>query len=88
MYQLDEYETTDGGRKSALVSASRQFLDKSRSDPPFLDRIITTDGMWVHYNEPEDIRMSMVWKNRDSPPPKKAKVIIFHGKSDVCRIHG
>ena len=66
--------------KSARVSASRRFLDRSRSDPTFLDRIITTDETWVHYYEPEDKRMSMVWKNRDSPPPKKAKVVKSMGK--------
>ena len=32
--------------------------------------------------------MSMVWKNRDSPPPKKAKVVKLMGKSDVSRIYG
>ena len=66
--------------KSARVGASRRFLDRSRSDPTFLDGIITTDETWVHYYEPEDKRMSMVWKNRDSPPPKKAKVVKSMGK--------
>ena len=33
--------------KSACVGVSRQFLDVSRSDPTFLDRIITTDEMGV-----------------------------------------
>ena len=66
--------------KSACVGVSRQFLDVSRSDSTFLDRIITTDETWVHYYEPEDKRMSMVWKNRDSPPPKKAKVVKLIGK--------
>ena len=66
--------------KSARVSASRRFLDRSRSDPTFLDHIITTDETLVHYYEPEDKRMYMVWKNRDSPPAKKAKVIKSMGK--------
>ena len=52
--------------KSARVGASRRFLDTGRSDPTFLHRIITTDVTWVHYYEPEDKRMSMVWKNHDS----------------------
>ena len=49
--------------KSACVSASRRFLDTGRSDPTFLDRINT----WVYYYEPEDKRMSVVWKNHESP---------------------
>ena len=52
----------------------------SRSDPTFLDRIITTGKTWVHYYESEEKRMSMVWKNRDSPPPNKAKVVKVMGK--------
>ena len=56
-------------KKNLLVfSASRRLLDTGRSDPTYLDRINTTDGTWVHYYELEDKRMSMVWKNHDSPP--------------------
>ena len=45
-----------------------------------MDRIITTDEKLLHYYEPEDIGMSMVWKNRDSPHQKKAKVVKLMGK--------
>ena len=74
--------------KTARFDASIRFLGISQSDPTFLDLIITTDETWVHYYEPEDKRMSMVWKIRDSPPLKKAKVVKLMGKSDLCRIHG
>ena len=74
--------------KSARFDASIRFLGISQSDPTFLDLIITTDETWVHYYEPEDKRMSMVWKNGASPPLKKAKVVKLMGKSDLCRIHG
>ena len=53
--------------KSARVGASRRLLDTGRSDSTFLRRINTTDETWVHYYEHEDKRMSMVWKNHDSP---------------------
>ena len=66
--------------KLARVAASRTFLRKVETDPTYLSRIITTDETWVHYYEPEDKRMSMVWKNHDSPPPKKAKVVKSMGK--------
>ena len=56
------------GRKSAHVGASRRFLDTGRLDPTFLDPINTTNETWVHYYEPEDKIMSVVWKNYDSPP--------------------
>ena len=74
--------------KTARFDASIRFLGISQSDPTFLDLIITTDETWVHYYEPEDKRMSMVWKIRDSPSLKKAKVVKLMGKSDLCRIHG
>ena len=34
----------------------------------------------MHCYEPEDKRIFMLWKNRDSPPPKKAKVVKMMGK--------
>ena len=81
MYPLDRYrDYQQRKKKSARVCASRRFLDISRSDPTFLDRIITMDETWVHYHEPGDKRMSMLWKNQDSPPPKKAKVVKLMGK--------
>ena len=89
-------QTTNRGIKSAREGASRRFLDISRSDPTFLDRIITTDETWLHYYEPEDKRMSMVWKNRDIPPPKKANVVklmekvmcvVFMDSSSVILVH-
>ena len=66
--------------KQVRVSASRTFLRKVETDRTFLSRIITTDETWVHYYEPEDKRMSMVWKHHNSPPPKKAKAIKSMGK--------
>ena len=66
--------------KSAHVCISRPFLDTSRSDPTFLDRTITMDETCVHYYEPEDKRMSMVWKNHISPLPKKAKAVKLMGE--------
>ena len=54
-------------------------MDISRSDPTFLDPILTTDETWVHYYEPED-KKCLVWKNRGSPPPKKAKAVKLMGK--------
>lgn len=66
--------------KQVRVSASMTFLRKVERDSTFLSRIITTDETWVHYYEPEDKRMSMVWKNHNSPPPKKAKAMKSMGK--------
>ena len=66
--------------KQVRVSVSKTFLRKVERDSTFLSRIITTDETWVHYYESEDKRMSVVWKNHNSPPPKKAKAIKSMGK--------
>lgn len=82
--------------KLTRVRTSRGFLARCRRDPTFLSRIITTDETWVHYYEPEDKRMSMVWKRHDEPPPKKAKVvksmdkvmcIVFMDNSGIILVH-
>ena len=69
-----------GHKKQVRVSASRSFLRKVECESTFLFRIITTDETWVHYYEPENKQMSMVWKNHNSPQPKKAKAIKSMGK--------
>ena len=56
------------------------FFRKVESDNTFLPRIITKDESWVHYYEPEDKRMSMVWKNYNSSSPKKARAMKSIGK--------
>ena len=37
----------------------------------FLNCIVTRDGMWVHYAEPETKAQSRQWIRAGSPPPKK-----------------
>lgn len=67
--------------KEARVRAAKSFLRKwKRGGDAFLDRIITTDESWFHYFEPESKQQSSVWKHKDSPPPKKAKVTKSMGK--------
>ena len=66
--------------KQVRVSTSMTFFRKVESDSTFLSRIITTDEIWVHYYEPEDKRMSMVWKNQNSPLSKKATAMKCMGK--------
>ena len=60
--------------KSACVCISRRFLDTSRSDPTFLDRIITMDETCVHYYEPED-KKNVYGMDESCPPPKKVKAV-------------
>ena len=66
--------------KLARVEASEKFLAHYQRDPSFLSKTISVDETWVHYYEPEDKKMSMVWKTPESPPPKKARAVKSMGK--------
>ncbi len=39
----------------------------------FLDKIVTGDETWIHYDTPETKRQSMQWKHRTSPSARKFK---------------
>ncbi|XP_054286123.1 histone-lysine N-methyltransferase SETMAR-like [Macrosteles quadrilineatus] len=56
----------------------QQFFD-DEGDGLF-NRIVTGDETWVHICTPESKRQSMVWKRKDEPTPKKAKVVESAGK--------
>lgn len=56
----------------------QQFFD-DEGDGLF-NRIVTGDETWVHIWTPESKRQSMVWKGKDEPTPKKAKVVESAGK--------
>ena len=66
---------------SDRVKDSNCFLKKFRAGgDQFLDRIITTDGTWFHYYDPETKHQSSQWKHAHSPAPKKTKVTKSMGK--------
>ena len=67
-------------QKECRVASSKEFLKRHMRDDTFLDRIITTDGTWLRYFEPESKRQSSVWKTSNSPPPKKARAVKSIGK--------
>ena len=39
----------------------------------FLLRLVTVDGTWVHYHEPENEAQSRQWVGPESLRPKKSK---------------
>jgi hypothetical protein len=41
------------------------------ADAQFLNTVITWDESWIKQYEPEIKQQSLVWKHKDSPPPKK-----------------
>jgi len=46
----------------------------------FLDSIVITDEIWVHYFTPESKCSSMQWHHTGSPKPKKVKTMFSAGK--------
>ena len=57
------------------VEVSRSFLRRwQKEGQRFLDRIVTVDETWLFFFDPESKQQSMQWKNKSSPPPKKARV--------------
>jgi len=68
--RTQEYMAASGAVIVVAVQAGRGL---------FLDTIVTTDEMWVHYFMPESKRSSMQWRHPGSPKPKKAKTTFFAG---------
>ena len=63
-------------QKDVRCAMSRENLRLFQQDPgEFVTRFVTVDETWVHHYKPETKEQSMQWKNSDSPPPKKAKVV-------------
>jgi histone-lysine N-methyltransferase SETMAR len=64
---------TDENR-AERVRCARNFFRMMRSNPGFLDRIITADETWLHYTTPESKTQSKQWVPKDSRSPTKARM--------------
>jgi hypothetical protein len=53
-------------KEGFLVASLTSFAQRQ-----FLERIVTTDEIWVHHYEPESKAQSMAWKRPTSPVAKK-----------------
>ena len=62
-------------QKRDRVKISKELLSMYKADKGFLDRIITGDGSWFHYYEPESKSQSKQWKRWDEPVPIKVKAV-------------
>ncbi len=50
------------------------FLTDYSQDPSILTRIVTSDKTWIHYFTPSTKKQTMVWKWKEEPAPKKARM--------------
>ena len=62
------------------ASVCSALLKRFRSKDDFLLCLVTVDGTWVHYYEPENKAQSRQWVGPGSPRPKKFKMQPSAGK--------
>ena len=71
---------TDDQKRSPL-DISRYLLSRYEDDPgDFIDRVVTQDETWVHFDPESKIMQSMQLKHPGSTPPKKFKRVSSAGK--------
>jgi [histone H3]-lysine36 N-dimethyltransferase SETMAR len=71
--------TTD--QQHDRLKTCRQLLERfSANREDFIFRYVTVDETWVHHFDPETKQQSMAWKHKESPPPKKFRVVPSAGK--------
>lgn len=64
-------------KKRIRIQISQDYLDCfKRNMTDFIQWFVTTDETWIPHYTPE----SKQWKHGDSPPPKKAKLVLSAGK--------
>ena len=61
-------------QKENRVLLSREILDRVKSEPYFLQGVITADESWVFEYNPTTKRQSSEWYTSESPRPKKARM--------------
>ena len=80
-------------QKDNRVLVSREILDRVKSEPDFLQGVITGDETWIFEYDPTTKRQSSEWHTSESPRPKKARmsksrvksmlIIFFYSKGIV-----
>ena len=61
-------------QKEIRVLKCRELLERRKSDPNFLNRVVTGDETWIFEYDPETKRQSSEWHTKNSPRPKKARM--------------
>ncbi|UYV71619.1 hypothetical protein LAZ67_8003870 [Cordylochernes scorpioides] len=55
------------------MDACKNMVEMTRTDPEWMQKIITGDETWVYQYDPETKRQSSQWIERGEPKPKKAR---------------
>jgi len=67
--------------KEGRVDACQELLKRFEAEGDgFLERIVTGDETWVHYQQPETKKAGKEWRHTSSPKPKKFRTQPSAGK--------
>ncbi|UYV60489.1 hypothetical protein LAZ67_1001308 [Cordylochernes scorpioides] len=71
-------------QKEVRMDVCKNMVEMTRTDPEWMQKIITGDETWVYQYDPETKRQSSQWIERGEPKPKKARFTKF--KDIACYI--
>ncbi|UYV63689.1 hypothetical protein LAZ67_2005309 [Cordylochernes scorpioides] len=60
-------------QKEVRMDVCKNMIEMTRTDPEWMQKIITGDETWVYQYDPETKRQSSQWIERGEPKPKKAR---------------
>ncbi|UYV74892.1 hypothetical protein LAZ67_12001701 [Cordylochernes scorpioides] len=60
-------------QKEVRMDVCKNMVEMTRTDPEWMQKIITGDETWVYQYDPETKRQSSQWIERGEPKPKKAR---------------
>jgi histone-lysine N-methyltransferase SETMAR len=67
------HDLTDEQRRKRVEICHRHKA-QALADPQFLNSVITCDEFWIRHCDLKTKQQSLVWKHKDSPPPKKFRM--------------
>ncbi|UYV82734.1 hypothetical protein LAZ67_22000693, partial [Cordylochernes scorpioides] len=60
-------------QKEVRMDVCKNMVEMTRTDPEWMQKIITGDETWVYQYDPETKRQSSQWIERGEPKPKRAR---------------
>ncbi|UYV68001.1 hypothetical protein LAZ67_5002755 [Cordylochernes scorpioides] len=68
-------------QKEVRMDVCKNMVEMTRTDPEWMQKIITGNETWVYQYDPETKRQSSQWIERGEPKPKKARFTKYKVKS-------
>ncbi|UYV60925.1 hypothetical protein LAZ67_1002855 [Cordylochernes scorpioides] len=71
LLQNSSQDSLTNEQKLCRLATCENMLEMTRTDPEWIDKIITGDETWVYGYDPETKRQSAEWRGQGEPRPKK-----------------